>query len=96
MTDRRLESLCSVAMLAREAASANIEKLDIERKLRVWRNATGAFVAVGEFRRNRYTTLATNGHAWDTAVPALDDFATAEGEGEWRALFVGWDKSEHG
>lgn len=82
-------------MLAFEAGSANTEKFDIERKLGVWRDATGALVAVGEFRRYGYTTLAANGHAWDAAVPAFDDFTTTEREGEWRTFLVGWDKSEY-
>lgn len=40
--------------------------------------------------RDRDSALAADGHAGDTNVPALDDFAGAELEGEGLAFLVGW------
>ena len=75
------------------------EQLDVERQRRVagdaavtserWRtddDALGAGLAVRERGRDGELALATDLHARDTLVPALDDLALTEAEGERRAL----------
>ena len=67
----------------------DLEELDVEDKLRVGRNAGESLLAVCERRRDGDATLTTDSHAGDTNVPALDDLATSELEGERLALLVG-------
>src|SRR5690242_1488822 len=49
-----------------------------------------ALLAVGHCGGDGEATLAAGGHACDADVPALDDLADAELEGEGLALLVGW------
>ena len=70
--------------------SIYLQALDIEHELRVRRNARHALATVPEARRNSDSPLAADGDAFDANVPALDDFAGAELEGEGLALFVCW------
>jgi hypothetical protein len=66
------------------------DALDVEDQVRVGRNVRGrTLLSVCERGGNGKTTLTTGGHASDTDVPALDDLADTELEGEWLALLVG-------
>jgi hypothetical protein len=64
--------------------------LDVEDELRVRGNVRRrALLAVRERSGDGEATLAAGRHAGDADVPALDDFADAELEGEGLALLVG-------
>lgn len=66
------------------------DALDVEDQVRVrWDVRGRALLAVCKRSRNGKTTLSASGHAGDTNVPALDDLADTELEGEWLALLVG-------
>lgn len=69
--------------------SLNLQQLNIEDQGAVARNATHALAAIGLAGRDGQTTLTTDGHALDTNVPALNDLALTQLEGERRSLLVG-------
>lgn len=66
----------------------HLEELNVEDQRAVGRDARKALAAVGEVGRNRQTALATNGHASNADIPALDDFTLSELKGEWGTLLV--------
>lgn len=76
-------------MVQRARRSLDLKKLDVEHQGAVGRDAGQALGAVGEVGRDGQATLAADGHAEDTDVPALDDLALAGLEGERLALLVG-------
>jgi hypothetical protein len=64
--------------------------LDVEDQVRVGRNVRGStLLAVRHGGGNGEAALTTSGHASDTDVPALDDLANTELEGERLTLLVG-------
>lgn len=67
----------------------DLEQLNVENQLRVGRNAREALLAICEAGRDGDTALATDRHARDTDIPALDNFTLPELEVERLALFVG-------
>lgn len=67
----------------------DLDELDIEDESAVGRDAGEGLAAVGEVGGNSQPTLATDGHAENTNVPALDDLTLANLEAERRALLVG-------
>lgn len=67
----------------------DLQQLDIEDQLGVGWDAGNALLAVREMRRDRDAALATDGHAGDTDIPALDDLALAQLESERLSLLVG-------
>ena len=67
----------------RRVRSAHAEQLDLEQQRRARRDdARGAAIAVAEPRRDQQRALAAGLHAFEALVPAFDDGALAEGEGE--------------
>lgn len=68
--------------------SLDLEKLNVEDQLAVGWDAGDALAAVGEVGRNRQTTLAADGHASNADIPALDNLALTQLEGERWALLV--------
>ena len=66
----------------------DLEKLDVEDKLAVGGNARQSLAAVGKMCGNGQTALATDGHAGNTDIPALDDLALTKLKGKWRSLLV--------
>lgn len=72
----------------------DFEQFDVKDELRVGGDTGQSFLAVCEVRGDGDAALATGGHASDTDVPALDDLALAELEGEWLAFFVGYEEIE--
>jgi hypothetical protein len=67
------------------------DHLDFENKVRVGRNVRrSSLLAVAEMGGNGNLALTANLHAGNTNVPALDDLADTELEGEGRSLLVGW------
>lgn len=74
---------------ARHLADRNA--LDVEDQVRVGGNVRGSTaLAVRKSGGDGEATLAAGRHASDTDVPALDDLADTELEGERLALLVGW------
>lgn len=71
------------------ARSLDLEELDIEDQCAVTGDAGHATGAVGKVSRDGQTTLAADGHADNTNIPALDDLALTGLEGERLALLVG-------
>jgi uncharacterized protein with von Willebrand factor type A (vWA) domain len=64
----------------------HVRQLDVEDELGVGRNdAARAPGAIAQLRRDNQATLAADAHPGDALVPALDDLAgaQAEGEGPW-------------
>jgi hypothetical protein len=67
------------------------DALDVEDQVRVGGNVRGrTLLAVCERSGDGEATFTTGGHTCDTDVPALDDLADTELEGEWLALLVGY------
>ena len=65
------------------------DALDVEDQVRVGGNVRGStLLAVFESGRNGETALAASSHASNTDVPALDDLADTELEGERLTLLV--------
>lgn len=69
----------------------DLQQLDVKGQLRVSRDAGLRLAAVGKVCGNGETTLATNSHALDADIPALNDLATTGSEGERLALLVGYE-----
>jgi hypothetical protein len=70
------------------------DALDVEDQVGVGGNVRGrALLAVRKRGGDGEATLTAGGHAGDTDVPALDDLADAELEGERLALLVCCDVS---
>ncbi|KAF1736493.1 hypothetical protein CRV24_002099 [Beauveria bassiana] len=67
----------------------DLEQLDVKGQRAVGGNAGQSLAAVGEIGGDSQATLATNRHADDTDVPALDDLALTNLEGKGLALLVG-------
>lgn len=66
--------------------------LDVEDQVRVGGDVRGsALLAIRHGGGDGEATLAAGGHACDADVPALNDLADAELEGEGLALLVGWE-----
>ena len=66
------------------------DALDVKDQVRVGGNVRGsALLAVGHGGGDGEATLTTRRHTSDTNVPALDDLADTELEGERLALLVG-------
>lgn len=72
------------------ACLLDLEKLDVKGKLAVSGDTGKGAGAVGELGGDGEATLATDGHADNTDVPALDDFTLADLEGERLSLLVGY------
>jgi hypothetical protein len=84
------ETKKSVRAYRYKRRSTDRDALDVEDQVRVGGNVRGrTLLAVCERGGDGKATLTTWGHAGDTDVPALDDLADTELEGEWLALFVG-------
>lgn len=66
----------------------DLDALDVEDQRRVTRDAGKALGAICQVCGNGDSPLATNGHAGNTNVPALDDLAATELEAERLALLV--------
>lgn len=64
------------------------DHLDVEDEGRVGGDAGERRLAVGQVGGDGYPALGANRHAGDTNVPALDDIASTELEGERLALLV--------
>lgn len=77
-----------VVMMTGTGRSLDLQKLDVEDQGTVGRNTTHALAAVGLASRNGQATLTTNGHAFDTDVPTLNDLALAQLEGERGSFLV--------
>ena len=82
--------MIQVARERRLFALVDRDDLDVEDEggtaRNVWGSATGT---VGVVSGDGDPALSANGHAGDTDVPALDDLALAELEGEGLAFLVG-------
>lgn len=68
----------------------DLKELDIEGELRVGRDTRDTLLAVGKVRRDEDAAFTTSGHTSNTDVPALNDLALAQLEGEWLSLLVGY------
>lgn len=66
----------------------DLEELDVEDQGAVGGDAGKGAAAVGVVGRDGEATLATDSHAGNTDVPALDDLTLAELEGERGTLLV--------
>lgn len=75
---------------SRPVGLLDLEQLNVESQLAVGRDAGHATRAVSEMGRDGQSSLATNGHTDNTDVPALDNLALTDLEGERLALFVGY------
>lgn len=84
-----LDPRCSQSTASVSTRLFDGEKLDIEDQLAVGRNAGELLAAIGKVGGDCQATLATDSHAGDTNVPALDDLASAGLEAERLALLVG-------
>lgn len=67
----------------------DLQELDVKDQRAVGGNAVQLLGAVGQVRGDCQAALAANGHADNTDVPAADDLALADAEGEGGALLVG-------
>lgn len=67
----------------------DFKQLHIKNQLGVSRDARQGFLAIRQMRRDENTALAADGHANDTTVQPLDDFALTDLEGERLPLLVG-------
>lgn len=67
----------------------DLQQLHIKDEGAVRRDAVQLLRAVGQRGRDGQATLAANGHAGNANVPAGDDLALADAEGERGALLVG-------
>lgn len=67
----------------------DLKTFNIKDQLRVGRNTGESLLAVRKVRRDGDTALRANCHASNSNLPALDDFALAELEGERLSLLVG-------
>lgn len=67
----------------------DLQQLDVEDQGAVAGDAWQALAAVGLAGRDSQATLASNGHALDTDIPALNDLALAQLKGKRRTLLVG-------
>jgi len=67
-----------------------LKHLDVEYQRRVRWDTREGFAAVGQASWDGDSSCAADGHACDADIPAFDDFAGAEGEGEWFAFLVGY------
>ena len=70
--------------------SLNFQQLDVKGQLAVGGDAGHTPRAISQMGGDGQATLATNGHADNTDVPALDDFILADLEREGLALLVGF------
>lgn len=79
-----------VGQLQANSHLADRNALDVEDQVGVgWDVRGSTLLAVCKRGGDRQATLTTSGHAGNTNVPALDDLADAELEGERLALLVG-------
>ena len=69
--------------------SLNLKQLNVEDQRTVCRDAGHATRAIGQVRRHGQATLTANGHAGNTNLPALDDLALPDLEGEGFTLLIG-------
>lgn len=67
----------------------DLKKLNVENERAVRRDARQGLAPVGQVGGDGQAALATDRHTDNADVPALDDLALAELEGERRALLVG-------
>lgn len=67
----------------------DLQQLDVKGQLAVGGDAGHAARAVAQVGGDGQATLAADSHTDDTDVPALDDLALADLEGERLALLVG-------
>lgn len=67
----------------------DLKQLDVEEQLRVGWDAGQALLAICKLRRDSKTALATNSHAGDANIPALDHFTFSEFEAERLSFLVG-------
>lgn len=74
--------------MSNAAVLLDLEQLDVELQLAVGRDARLSLVAVGKVGGDGKSSLATDRHALDANIPALDDFTLADLEAERRALLV--------
>jgi hypothetical protein len=67
------------------------DTLDVEDQVRVGGDVRGStLLSIGHASGDGKAALTTGSHASDTDVPALDDLADTELEGERLTLLVGW------
>lgn len=87
---------CSAEMtsgiVGKEALDTLIDRqqFDLELQDGIGRDSGHRLRAIGQIGWDFDATLAANRHADHTNVPAFDHFTGTDGEGEGRALFVGW------
>lgn len=81
--------MCAPGTASGRQHLADRDALDVEDQVRVGRDIGEGLVAVGQLGGDGEPALTTGRDALDTNVPALDDLADAELEGEWLALLVG-------
>jgi hypothetical protein len=77
-------------VVEKAARLLDLEELNVEDQLRVRRDAREALLAVCQLRWDGDTALATDSHASDADVPALDNFTLSEFETKGLSLLVGW------
>lgn len=66
----------------------DLQQLDVKDEGRIGRDSWHTSAAIGVLRWNSQASLSTDLHTSNTDVPALDDFASAELEGEWFARLI--------
>lgn len=67
----------------------DLQQLDVEDKGAVCGDTRNGFAAIGKVCWDGESALSTDRHTSNTNVPALDDLAGSELEGERLALLVG-------
>lgn len=60
----------------------DLEKLDVEEQSAIGGNGADGHRTIAHLRRDSKLALATDFHACNAFIPALDDFASAESEGK--------------
>ena len=89
-TGSRPEQVQAASRAVAGSRSLDLEELHVEDERAVRRDAGNGPAAVGKVGGDGQAALTTDRHAENTDVPALDDLALADLEGERRALLVGY------